>query len=85
LRQQYASILGRSTRTKTTLKTTEVRGVQIPADIRAASDRVDAQLKAANAAIGQNDTALATQNLQQADATIAMVEKFLAGAQPLAK
>ena len=53
------------------------QGVQVPAEIRDARDRVDARLQAAALAIQKRDANETEQTLRSAEADLAVIEKFL--------
>jgi hypothetical protein len=53
------------------------QGVQLPADVRAARDRLDAQLQAAILAYQKQNTAEAEKDLQSVEDSLAVMEKYL--------
>jgi hypothetical protein len=53
-------------------------GTELPEDIRNARDRLDGQLQAVGSAMVARDNSLVKQNLRSADATLIVIERFLA-------
>ncbi|MFN8006019.1 MAG: hypothetical protein U0V70_03100 [Terriglobia bacterium] len=53
-------------------------GTELPQDVRNARDRLDAELNAVSAAMLAGDNALFKKNLHTAEATLIVIEQFLA-------
>ena len=76
--QSFSEVMQRAGRAKSGLAQYEQRrSGEVPADVRSAAGRLDAQLRAAVTAIGARNYALAEQNLQALEATVAVMERFL--------
>ena len=79
--QRYNAVMVRAGRAKQQLLRMERpqagQGTELPADVRDARSRLDDQLKAALGALSRRDNDQAGQNLQSAEDTLSVIEKFL--------
>jgi hypothetical protein len=80
--KHYNSVMTRMIQVKGALAQRQRRrgapAAELPADIRAARDRLDAQIQAVVTAMGARDNLAAEQHLHDADETLTVVEQFLA-------
>ncbi len=80
--RHYNLVMTRAIRAKAGLAQLQRRqaapGAALPDDVRAARDRLDAQLQAVMTAMRARDNAAAEQRLQDADQTVVVIEQFLA-------
>ena len=51
---------------------------ELPDDVRAARDRLDAQMQAIAMAVGARNNAQATQGMREAESSVRVIEQFLA-------
>jgi hypothetical protein len=77
--QRFSAVGARAGKAKGQLAQLERtgQGVQLPADVRAARDRLDAQLQAAILAYQKQNTAEAEKDLQSVEDSLAVMEKYL--------
>jgi hypothetical protein len=82
LAQYFNLVMTRAARARAGLVQLQRRqatsGAGLPVDIRAARDRLDAQLRAGVSAMRARDNSAAEQNLHHADETLTVIEQFLA-------
>jgi hypothetical protein len=81
LAQRYTSDIARYIKARRGLnhlaRKQDAQGIQLPADVSAARDRLDAQFQDAMAIRGQRDNDQAEQRLQTLEDSVAVVEKYL--------
>ena len=81
LMQRYSVVIGRAGRAKVQLAQLERKqagqGTELPADVRDARDRLDAQLKAVIVAMQKRDNAQSEQSLQSFEGTVSVIENYL--------
>ena len=78
--RQYSSLMARASQAKSglaQLERSQAGSGELPEDVRAARDRLDAQLQAVASAMGARDNGLAKQNLHAAENTLTVIEQFL--------
>ena len=79
--QRYSVVIGRAGRAKVQLAQLERKqagqGTELPADVRDARDRLDAQLKAVIVAMQKRDNAQSEQSLQSFEGTVSVIENYL--------
>lgn len=77
LYQRYNAVMVRAAKDKRALFQLQRTQAELPADLSDARSRLDDQLKAVLVALSRRDNDQASQNLQSAEDTLTVIEKYL--------
>lgn len=82
LSARYSSLVVRAAQAKTGLAQLQRQqagsNTELPDDVRASRDRLDAQMQAVALAVGARNNAQATQSMREAENSVTVIEQFLA-------